>query len=103
MIEDEDVLKKRKDIQDAKDLRQSKKDQRLRILLGTKEFQQYCWDFWGETGTFQGNPYIPDSDQTVFNCGVRSNGLKLLQDVMRLEPSIFAKIQRDALSDPNRG
>jgi hypothetical protein len=103
VIEDDDVTAKRKAAQDGKDLVKSKQARDLKVLLKSPEFRRFCWRLWGECGVFQGEPYVPNSDQTQYNLGVRSVGKDLLVEVMQAEPAIFSTIQREALSVPNQG
>lgn len=72
----------------------------LKSLLKLPTFRRFCWRKWTEAKIFN-NPYVPDSDLTVFNSGFKQSGLDLLAEVNEADPAAFPSIQREYVSEKN--
>lgn len=73
------------------------KDRDLRDVLAIPGGRRFLWDQMGESGVFH-ESFTSNANQTAFNEGKRSRGLKLLADILRIEPDRFLQMQKEQAS-----
>ena len=72
-------------------------DEAVRWLMGDERGRAFVWDQLGRAGVFRSSMGATP-ELTAFNEGKRITGLALLDDVMRLSPEQFTRMQAEARS-----
>jgi hypothetical protein len=71
-------------------LRQDNEDNDLRFLLATDQGRRFIWKLLEMCGVFKSS--FTGSSETFFLEGQRNIGLKLLSDIMRVDPDSYLKM-----------
>ncbi len=89
-----DVDKKRiEKVEDAK----TRRDNDLRTLMnlaGNRRVMQEILDFCGAYR----NAYVPDSDQSIYNLGLKAVGLKIMEMIGSVCPERILQMQQEAIA-----
>lgn len=77
--------------------REKGKTAALRLLLGSKGGRDFIWDILVETHMFRTS--FTGNNTTFFNEGARNVGLKLLDQVMGADKTVFQKMHKENNDD----
>ena len=72
----------------------------IRKILSIPEGRRFFWRLLSEAGIFRSS-FTGDSLQTAHNEGRREIGLIFLKDINAANPSSFAQLQREFVSEQN--
>lgn len=70
----------------------------MRKLLRLPEFQRFAWRKLGESGVFRSS-FSLNTKMEDFREGQRDLGILLLQEINDADENMFAKMQRDSVSE----
>jgi len=78
-------------------LNQDQVDADLRFLLSTDQGRRYIWRVLEVCGIYKSS--FTGSSETFFLEGQRNVGLKLLSDIMRVDPDSYIKMYKQSRKD----
>jgi len=83
-----------KDSQQKQKLKQDVDDNDLRFILASPQGQRFVWKLLQSCGVFKSS--FTGSSETFFLEGQRNIGLKLISEVMRVDPESYLKMHKSS-------
>jgi hypothetical protein len=89
-----DVDKKRLEKADDAKTRRENDIRRLMDIAGNRRIMQEILDFCGAYR----NAYVPDSDQSIYNLGLKAVGLKIMEMIGSVCPERILQMQQEGIA-----
>jgi hypothetical protein len=89
-----DVDKKRLEkVEDAK----TRRDNDIRMLMNTAGNRRVVQEILDFCGAYR-NAYVPDSDQSIYNLGLKAVGLKIMEMIGSVCPEKILQMQQEGIA-----